>query len=614
MIRLLRHSSFLLCVLVTSVPSAAEEWPGFRGQELQGRAALSAPPIRGTNGTSVLWASGIPGDVYSSPIVSGDSVYVTTAYQTMRFKLFRRVLAGLVIALAIVLCVGGAAGLLFRQPAHRLQFHRLRCLALPFLIGVLVAGVFVWSGRRFRMDEVSTRAWLTSVAVVLTALAMAGVSLPLRARASAIIGWLLIGFAVVALLCHPERDELLVVDSLSALAALGALLVGPVAGAGLLVMRRMQAKRLIHDGDAVWGRGRTHMLVWSAVVLGAVVFAEANCALSRNEMAGAVVSLSLQDGRPQWVRETLTCPKRRLPGMNTPATPTAVTDGRHIFAWFGSAGVVCLDAAGNIVWTQRRFLSEPRYGAVTSPVLKDGVLVLVGDMEARGRHDRSARAWIAGVDAATGECLWQQQRRAYPKYAGYATPVVGERDGKSVVWVHGWYGLDGYDVRTGNSVGRYAYDFDAAHLVASPVLEGDRLFIPGAKVHLCVDLAKVTAGEDGLVWSRKAVGEISATPVVAAGLVFLVSETGKAMCLDLATGACQWEERLPGRYWASPVACAGCVCFCNEKGQMTVLAAEREFRVVARHEVGEPIHASPAAVGNLLVRTDRNVVCLRHGD
>jgi len=246
--------------------------------------------------------------------------------------------------------------------------------------------------------------------------------------------------------------------------------------------------------------------------------------------------------------------------------------------------------------------------------LKDGVLILVSDTEAKGGREGSPQAWIAGVDAATGECLWLQRRQARPRYAGYATPVVEERDGRSVVWVHGWYGLDGYDVQTGKSVGRYAYEFDAAHLVASPVLEGNRLFIPGAKVHLCVNLAKVKAGEDGLVWSRDATGEVSATPVVAEGLVFIVDERGKAMCLDLATGACQWEERLPGRYWASPVACAGCVCFYNEKGLMTVLAAEREFRVVARHDMGEPVHASPAAVGNLLVRTDRNVVCLRRGD
>jgi outer membrane protein assembly factor BamB len=240
------------------------------------------------------------------------------------------------------------------------------------------------------------------------------------------------------------------------------------------------------------------------------------------------------------------------------------------------------------------------------------VLVLVNDLEEEGQHRQPADGWIAGIDLATGECLWRRPRRAHPSYAGYATPVVESRDGRDIVWVHGWYGLDGYDLQTGRPVGRYAYKFDARHLVASPVLEGDRLFIAGAAIHLCVDLAKVMTGEDPLLWSLKATGEISATPVVADGLVFLVDELGETMCLDLATGACQWHERLPSRYWASPVVYADRVCFFNEKGLITVVAADREFKVIGRYEVGEPIHASPAAVGKLLVRTDQSIHCLRH--
>jgi len=94
-------------------------------------------------------------------------------------------------------------------------------------------------------------------------------------------------------------------------------------------------------------------------------------------------------------------------------------------------------------------------------------------------------------------------------------------------------------------------------------------------------------------------------------LVFLVDERGKAMCLDVETGACQWEERLPGLYWASPVASADRVCFLNEKGLMTVVASERGFAVRARHDLGEAVHASPAAVGALLVRTDQAIHCIR---
>lgn len=590
---------------------AAEFWPGFRGQELQGRAVVSSAPMGGTNEADVLWTSSIPGRGYSSPVVSGDSVYVTTAHRTTRFKRFRRVLAGVAVALAAVLGIGCAAGVVSRRVARQLAFLRLRQLALPLLVAVLVAGIAVWSGRLLGIDEAPARAWLNSVAVVLAALVLAGLSLPLRAGSCSAIGWCLIGFVPLALSCHPRPKAVFAIGSAAALVCLGVLTLSLVAGAGLLVMHRVQAVRPIRDGKRAPVGGKPYVLVLTALLLGGIVFAESNCALSRNEMVGTVVSLSLRDGRTLWARETLPCPKRHLPGPNTLATPTAVTDGQRIVAWFGAAGLVCLDTAGGVVWSQPQYLSEPIYGAVSSPVLKDGVLVLVSDLEERGRHRKPVQAWVAGVDVTTGACLWRQRRRVHPEYAGYATPVVERRNGRDVVWVHGWYGLDGYDLRDGKPVGRYAYEFDAAHLVASPVPEGDRLFIPGAKLHRCVDLAKIMDGGESLIWSREATGQISATPVVAGGLIFLVDELGKAMCLSLATGACRWQERLPGRYWSSPVVYGGCVCFLNEKGLATVVAAEPEFTVVARHDLGEPVHASPAAVGNLLVRTDQSIHCIR---
>jgi outer membrane protein assembly factor BamB len=472
-------------------------------------------------------------------------------------------------------------------------------------------GVFIWSGRRLGLDEAPKRAWIISVAIVLSAQALAGLSLPLRSRAWRLIGWFLVAFSAIAFVYHPNRAHLLVMRSLSVPVSLGVLLGTFVAGAGLLVMQALLAARTAPGGPAGQTSRLPCVLIPSALLLGAVVFAEANGAMSRKELVGSVVSLSLRDGSPRWVRETLPCRKRRRSVHNTPATPTAVTDGQRVVAWFGSAGVVCLDMHGRILWANPQFRSEPKYGAVSSPVLKDGILVLVSDLGVKGRHRQGAQSWIAGLDAATGECLWQQPRQSHPEYAGYATPVVETRAGRGVVWVHGWHGLDGYDLQTGEPLCRYAYEFKARHLVAGPVLEGDRLFIPGADIHRCADLARLLAGEDPLLWSRKAAGDISATPVVAGGFVFLVDERGKAVCLDLATGAVEWEERLPGLYWASPVLYGGRVCFLSEKGLLTVVAAERAFKVLARHDLGESVHASPAVVGNLLVRTDEGIHCIR---
>jgi len=602
---------FLFAVVLAATVSAGADWRGFRGQELQGRSVASEVSLSGTDRADVLWTATVPGTGFSSPIVSDDSVCVTTAYQTTRFRFLRLALVVLSTVLGVVLCAGGAAGVALKRSAPQLTFRRLRCLAWPLFVFVLAAGIFIWSGRRFRLEEVPKRAWIISVAVVLAAQALAGLSLPLRSRAWRIIGSFLVAFSAIAFVYHPYREHLFVMSSLSVPVSLGVLFGTFAAGAGLLVMQSVLAGRADPGGPAGQTGRLPHVLIPSALLLGAVVFAEANGAMSRRELVGAVISLSLRDGSTRWVRETLPCRKRRRSVHNTPATPTAVTDGQRVVAWFASAGVVCLDMHGRVLWKNRRFRSEPKYGAVSSPVLRDGVLVLLSDVGERGRHGQSAQSWIAGLDSATGERLWQQPRRSHPEYANYATPVVDTRDGKGIVWVHGWYGLDGYDLQTGKPVGRYAYELEARHLVASPALGGDRLFIPGAEMHRCVDLSRVIAGEDPLLWARESTGEISATPVIAGGSVFLIDERGKAMCLDVETGACQWEERLPGLYWASPVASADRVCFLNEKGLMTVVASERGFAVRARHDLGEAVHASPAAVGALLVRTDQAIHCIR---
>ena len=424
------------------------------------------------------------------------------------------------------------------------------------------------------------------------------------------VGGFLVAISLIALVCHPNHEQLRAMEYRSAQASSALLLMTLISGVGLLVTQRIRSKLFLHDDSA--GRGKSHetVPVLLSVVLGVSVFVEANGLVLQDGLMGSVVSLSRKDGRTLWVREALKCSKRRLPGGNTHATPTAVTDGQYIVAWFGSAGLVCLDDEGRIVWKKPELRSDPIYGAASSPVLKDGVLILVSDLEIDNSHKRASESWIAGVELATGRCLWRRRRRLHQNRAGYATPVVETRSGRSVVWVHGWYGLEGYDVQTGEPVGRYAYEFRGAHLVASPVLQGDRLFIPGAKIHLCVDLNKIVAGEEPVIWSQESSGEMSATPVATGDLLFLIDEHGKATCLDLTTGAIEWQKRFRGRYSASPVVLADRVCFFSERGVVSIVAADRELKVVDQYDLGEPIHASPAVVENMLIRTDLGVHCL----
>jgi outer membrane protein assembly factor BamB len=72
----------------------------------------------------------------------------------------------------------------------------------------------------------------------------------------------------------------------------------------------------------------------------------------------------------------------------------------------------------------------------------------------------------------------------------------------------------------------------------------------------------------------------------------------------------RWQERLEGRFLSSLVAGDGKVYALSYEGVLTTLAAGREFRILARGELGSTCRATPAiAAGRVLVRTESELYC-----
>lgn len=62
------------------VPAAkADSWPQFRGALAEGHAPEASPPTLWSETKNIRWKVPVAGQAWSSPIVSGDSIYVTTA-------------------------------------------------------------------------------------------------------------------------------------------------------------------------------------------------------------------------------------------------------------------------------------------------------------------------------------------------------------------------------------------------------------------------------------------------------------------------------------------------------------------------------------------------------
>ena len=91
------------------------------------------------------------------------------------------------------------------------------------------------------------------------------------------------------------------------------------------------------------------------------------------------------------------------------------------------------------------------------------------------------------------------------------------------------------------------------------------------------------------------------SPLLVGDLIFMVTDGGSvASCVEAKTGNVVWSERLGGDCSASPIYADGRIYSCNESGKTSVIAAGREFKVLAENKLDDGIMASPAVAGKAL--------------
>ena len=84
-----------------------------------------------------------------------------------------------------------------------------------------------------------------------------------------------------------------------------------------------------------------------------------------------------------------------------------------------------------------------------------------------------------------------------------------------------------------------------------------------------------------------------------------------AQCLDAPTGMLLWQPRIGGHHFASPICAGGRVYFLSESGDSSIIAAARQFKLVAKNAIGEKCQASYAVFhGQIFIRTEGNLYCM----
>jgi outer membrane protein assembly factor BamB len=160
--------------------------------------------------------------------------------------------------------------------------------------------------------------------------------------------------------------------------------------------------------------------------------------------------------------------EKYLKNEGSPAASTPATDGEHIVSYFGSCGLVCYDLAGKELWKfpLPTVTTWGGFGSGTSPVLADGMVVLV--------HDEMKGPKIIAVDAANGTLKWEKKRLSR---VSYSTPTVWDTPAGKQVVVAGHARMVAYNLKTGEE--EWSLAGIPSGCCASPAVADGTLFFAG---------------------------------------------------------------------------------------------------------------------------------------
>ncbi len=351
------------------------------------------------------------------------------------------------------------------------------------------------------------------------------------------------------------------------------------------------------------------------------------------EGADLVLLCLSTDGKELW-RVTVGSGNRNARATEgNSASPTPVTDGQHVWTFFGTGILACYDFDGNEVW---KFDVQDRYGKIDIQFGMSSTPVLYGEhlymqlLHGTWRGDYLVQKVIK-LDKRTGREVWAVDRNTEPGIESidmqetkhsYASPIFYD-DGRQQFFVtHGADATVGHSPDDGHEIWRLgglngpsslnAGDFDPTfRFVASPTAIPGTIVVPTAKrgpsVALRVDetlKGRVAEPSDHIRWTNDKTPDVCC-PLIVDGLVYFVRKSGQVYCVDLETGdELYYESTHRHQHRSSPVYCDGHIYSTARDGHTTVLKAGRTFEIVAENDLEETMTSTPViSNGTLYMRT-----------
>ncbi|MBX9679079.1 MAG: PQQ-like beta-propeller repeat protein [Gemmataceae bacterium] len=343
-----------------------------------------------------------------------------------------------------------------------------------------------------------------------------------------------------------------------------------------------------------------------------------------------LLCLDRKTGTILWDREVVKSVLEPKHGLNSYASATPATDGKHVWVSFVAyrprnegddqprkprdAGyvpkqlkesvsemvVACCTVNGDLVWKKTPGQFYSRHGFCTCPIPYKDTIILNGDQD--------AEAYIVALNKADGKEKWRIERNE--RYRSYCAPLIVEAAGKTQMVLSGANYVDSYNPDTGEPI--WKVKGPTEQFVASPVF-GDGLFFLTAGFPTYHNLAIRPDGtgdvtKTHVAWHESKTAARKAayvpSPIAHDKWFYVISDLGFLNCFEAKTGNRLWIEQLGMHHSASPISAGGRLYAISDEGDTYVLKAGATFEVLAKNSLGENCYSSPAiSQGQLFLRT-----------
>jgi len=328
-----------------------------------------------------------------------------------------------------------------------------------------------------------------------------------------------------------------------------------------------------------------------------------------------VLAINRNDGKIAWKKAV----HQKVPHegghyTGSLASNSAVTDGEHVYAYFGSHGLYCLTMQGEVKWQKQfgQMQTKHGHGESASPVLYKDLIFINWD------HD--GPCFVMALDKRTGQVRWKVDR---DEETSWSSPLITENNGQALLIVAGTNRVRAYDPETGNVI--WQCSGLSSNIVATPVAGDGMLFVGSSyekKAFLSIRLDRARGditGTDRIAWTRNRGTPYVPSPLLYGDSVYFLTHYQSVITrVDATTGVDKpGAIRLGGlgNIYASPVAAGGRVYVTDLDGKTAVVSNDDQPKILAINTLDEEFAASPAIVGKeLYLRGKSHLYCISPTD